>query len=365
MSSQDKANSGNLVTAGRRDLAPAGAANPLVSRAIVDLTNGILELMQDDWTGKCVVLLKGNKRVEIRQSNKTGCSAFLGELRQLVYIVIKDQGGFLKVSENGIEGWFDKSDAVILERAIDHFTAQIRTKPGDASCYVNRAVAWNMKGKVDKAIIDCEEAMRLDPGRALPYDIRGNSWMRRRDYDQAIRDYSEAIRLDPTFVSAYVSRGAARLEKKEYDRAIKDWDEAIWLDRRCVGAYFGRGLAWLRKNEYEKTIKDWEEAIWFDSKCPSAADALAWLLATCPEERIRDGKRAIQMATKACNRTNWKTGWHLDILAAAYAETGQFDEAQRYQTNALEDQSCNVPIRDGFRKRLDLYKQKRPYRESS
>jgi hypothetical protein len=88
----------------------------------------------------------------------------------------------------------------------------------------------------------------------------------------------------------------------------------------------------------------------------------AWILATCPEGKVRDGKRAIQMATKACELTDWKSGRELSILAAAYAENGQFDEAVRYQTKALEDPVYRGPAGDGFRKRLELYQQKKPYR---
>jgi hypothetical protein len=55
----------------------------------------------------------------------------------------------------------------------------------------------------------------------------------------------------------------------------------------------------------------------------------------------------------------------LDTLAAACAEAGQFDEAVRYQTMALDDRTSRGPTGDEFRQRLELYKQKRPFRESN
>jgi hypothetical protein len=53
----------------------------------------------------------------------------------------------------------------------------------------------------------------------------------------------------------------------------------------------------------------------------------------------------------------------LETLAAAYAEAGQFDEAVRYQTRALDDAALKGDLRAAAKERLELYKQKKPYRE--
>src|SRR5207245_1245135 len=100
-------------------------------------------------------------------------------------------------------------------------------------------------------------------------------------------------------------------------------------------AYVGRGTAWLGMEDYNKALKDFDEAI---GLAPHNADAyswLAWVLGTPRLEIVRDSKRAIRMATRACELTGWETGWQLNLLAAAYAQVGQFDEAERYQTKAL------------------------------
>jgi hypothetical protein len=53
----------------------------------------------------------------------------------------------------------------------------------------------------------------------------------------------------------------------------------------------------------------------------------------------------------------------LDVLAAAYAEAGQFEEAERYQTRALDNPALKNDLRTAFRQRLELYRQRKPFRD--
>jgi hypothetical protein len=86
-------------------------------------------------------------------------------------------------------------------------------------------------------------------------------------------------------------------------------------------------------------------------------------LATCPDERQRDGKRAVVMATKACTISGWKDPYLIDTLAAAYAESGDFEAAIRWQTKALEMLSRDEQAVQAGRQRLELYRENKPYRE--
>src|SRR5262249_49421907 len=89
---------------------------------------------------------------------------------------------------------------------------------------------------------------------------------------------------------------------------------------------------------------------------------LAQLLATCPDDKVRDGKRAVQYATTACELTDWKVPSCLETLAAAYAEAGQFEEAIRYQTRALSDLTFAARWGPPARPRPKLHRHKKPFR---
>jgi len=90
----------------------------------------------------------------------------------------------------------------------------------------------------------------------------------------------------------------------------------------------------------------------------------AWLLATCPVAECRDGKQAIEVATRACELTNWVHAAYLDTLAAAYAEAGDFSNAVQWQEEAIR--YLNGPgfgDPQGFHARLELFQAEKPYRE--
>jgi Tfp pilus assembly protein PilF len=213
------------------------------------------------------------------------------------------------------------------------------------------------------------EFIRLNPNDTHAYHIRGFAWLEKKEYEKAIGDFTQAIRSHPKNAKegncafSSINRGTAWLEMGSPDEAIKDFDEALRLSLNYAYALSRRANAWNDKREYEKAIQDYDEAIRIDPECRFEDHInLAWLLATCPEDKFRDGARAIQLATRACELSDWKSGWALNSLAAAYAETGRFDEAMRYQKKALEDPAYRGSAGNEFRHRLWLYEHKKSYR---
>jgi serine/threonine-protein kinase len=98
---------------------------------------------------------------------------------------------------------------------------------------------------------------------------------------------------------------------------------------------------------------------------PENLNGLAWLLATSQTANLRDGAKAIEYATKACELTQWKNAQYIDTLAAAYAEAGDFDSAIKWQKEAINLLTKEEPAgwRTEFEDRLMLYQSHKPYRE--
>jgi Tfp pilus assembly protein PilF len=243
------------------------------------------------------------------------------------YTVEQVEGDHVLLVAGGISGWVGSEDVVPLDQAIDFYTQDIQKNPLSWNAYLYRGFVWDVKHEYDKAITDYTEAIRLYPLWANTFNNRGWSWHCKKAYDKAIADYTEAIRLDPT----------------------------------CVLSLANRGLAWQDKGEYYKALEDYGRAVKVDPRYARGWVARAWLFATCPDKKFRDGKMAVESATRACELTGWKEAGKLGVLAAAYAEAGDFAKAVRLQEKA-NDRATDPDDRRKGRDMLQLFKKGEPYR---
>jgi len=175
-----------------------------------------------------------------------------------------------------------------------------------------------------------------------------------------IDDHSIAIRLDPKNSHYFNNRGNAKIAIGNYDQALDDFNEAIRLDPQEAVAYNNRGNARYFRKEYDKALADFAEAIRLDPTDPVALNSRAVLLATCPDEKYRDGKKAIADATKSCELTEWKDPEAIDTLAAAHAEAGDFAKAIEYERQALA--LADDDDKPDLEARLALYQDGKPFR---
>ena len=229
---------------------------------------------------------------------------------------------------------------------------------------MQRGAAWGSKKEYDKAIADFDEALRIDPELAESYYFRAMSWCAKDELDKGLADINQAIDIDPKLMGAHAFRGRICYAKKDYAKAVTDFDEAIRRQPQLAALYLIRAEAWQRQKVYDKAMADYKEAIDIDPKNSLFLNNLAWLLATCADARYRDGKKAVELATRACELIEWKAPGNIDTLAAAYAETGDFAAALKWQTKAIELLQDEKEKAD-YRTRLELYKAKKPYHDTA
>jgi tetratricopeptide (TPR) repeat protein len=283
-----------------------------------------------------------------------------------VYRVERAEGPWLWVVADGggVRGWVRATEVIPFDQAVEHFTSEIRNHPDSAWAYQMRGLIHYDRREYDQAIADGDMAIKLDPRDAVAYYNRGNAFYAKREYAQAIADYNEVMRLNPRDVTAYVNRARAWSALNEHNLAVADLNEAIRLEPNEPAHYHARARALLALGQYAHALEDYDRIL---QKTPDDAAALlgrAWIWATCSDEKLRSGPRAITDATRACILTNWQDPYELGTLAAAYAEAGDYLNAVAWQTRALERFAPDDSRLEDHRRRLAFYKEHKPWRES-
>ncbi|CAN5272967.1 hypothetical protein BH10PLA2_BH10PLA2_33750 [soil metagenome] len=317
-------------------------------------------LAEDGWTGKLVIVKNPDVVVHYTFADGTPMQA---PMRGVIQQVRSVKDSWLEVGNNGDPAWLSMDDAVLLDKANDYFTDQIENDPTNVFAYAYRGVAHAANGDLQHALEDVSTAIQLNPGNPTWLSNRGVIWNELMEFDRALEDLNEAIRLNPSFAIGLNNRGLVWTNKDKIDNALADFNEAIRIDPSYERAFLHRGNAWSKKKDYERALADYKQALRIDPKDANAYNQLAWLLATCPKDALRDSKKAIAYAKKACELSDWKFGQYIDTLATAYAANGEFDQAVKMEQKALDD--TEFVTRNGLEasERFKLFEQKQAYRQ--
>ncbi len=155
---------------------------------------------------------------------------------------------------------------------------------------------------------------------------------------------------------AYLTWGQCRV----WRTSASLWSHVLDHGGSSPTAHAGLGLALCHQGRYAEAMAHFDEAVRLGPGDAMAHGNRATFLATCPEASYRDGKEALASATRACELSRWSYPMLLDPLAAAYAETGDFDAAAAWQEKAIGLVPDGVK-KDDYRARLALYRAGKPY----
>lgn len=258
--------------------------------------------------------------------------------------------------------WAHKGD---YDRAISDCTEALEINPLYANAYNNRGYAWHHKGDLDRAIADYTEALDINPQYVQAYNSRGLAWANKGEYDKAIADYDKALEIRPRYADVYDKRGTAWANKGDFDQAISDYTEALEIDPEFEEAYYNRAVVWTRKGNFEQAIADYTEALDINPDYSEAYNQMARTLAMCPDDRYRNGAKAVEYAQKALELSLKDN--YLDTLAAAYAEQGQFEDAIKAQEKAIDllaGKGRTEKYLAEYRERLKSYEAHKTWRET-
>src|SRR5205814_6749363 len=145
--------------------------------------------------------------------------------------------------------------------------------------------------------------------------------------DDAISKLQAAIDLRPENAPAHDNLAKALLKKGQMTEAMVHYRKFLELEPANVEARNTLGTALIQQGRVREAIDQWQESMAIQPENGNAASNLAWVFATCPDDSIRDGARAVELAEKAMRLSGGKIPMVFRVLAAAYAEDGRFSQA--------------------------------------
>jgi tetratricopeptide (TPR) repeat protein len=199
---------------------------------------------------------------------------------------------------------------------------------------------------------------------------------------EEIAAVTEALRKNPDdedalmrrllILSSLLERALRLYDAGQFEEAIADVNLVIAAFDKDAGAFDihsevfeVRGEIFAKSGDYARALDDFQQSLRLADRGdrPMIHARLAWIWATCPDARFRDGKRAVRAAKKSLRAGEQIPPDNYEALAAAYAECGEFDEAIKWQTKAIEAATAPEEYRDEVRQRLELYRAGQPYRQ--
>jgi tetratricopeptide (TPR) repeat protein len=250
------------------------------------------------------------------------------------------------------------------DKAMEDLKAALEINPKMVQALTLRARLHQQQGKKDEALEDVEEALQIAPTDPQALQLHALLLAGNGKFSDAITDLQQLRREEPDNVELLLQLGVFYSADKQLRKAIETFSMVLGKDANNVQALRSRGDAWLALGKLDEAIADYESALKVDPKESGVLNNLAWLLATAPDDKLRDGKRAIELAEEAGRVTEFKQAHILSTLAAAYAETGDFDTAKDWSQKAVAlGEKDDKDILDQLRKELASYEAKQPWRE--
>ncbi len=190
-------------------------------------------------------------------------------------------------------------DGGAFAQAAAQYRKALALNPGSATALANLGTALSDLNQLPEAADCLRRSLEQAPGNAVVLYNLATVHAKQGDFDEAIRLCGESVRLDPASASARSNLGIFLLERGRLDEALVHVCEAVRLDPKKDNAYFALGRIMVRKGRLADAVQCYSEALRL-SPDERYLNALAWLHATAPDPSLRDGRRAVELATRLC-----------------------------------------------------------------
>jgi tetratricopeptide (TPR) repeat protein len=263
-----------------------------------------------------------------------------------------------------------------LQKSLEQLTKALELSPESVGTLLVRAGVYFELKQPDRALEDIDAAIKLQPARPEPHLMRAEVLAASNRLEQAISELEHLLQSSPNNLQLLNQLGSFYVIAGRPRKAIESVSQILAKRPDNYAALRIRSDAYLNIGKHAEAIADFERAYSLKADDESLLNNFAWVLATSPDEKLRDGPRALKLATKAAEACHYQTPHVLSTLAAAYAETGDFENAAKWSQKSVElaekavgtakadeDRKKLKSDRDQLKKELDSYHKHKPVRE--
>jgi tetratricopeptide (TPR) repeat protein len=252
-----------------------------------------------------------------------------------------------------------------LDAAIGEYRKAIESDPKYAHAYNNLGLTLAMQGKLDEAAGSFAKALELDPSYAGAEANLAKAQLEMNNLDEAIVHLKHALAIGPETAEMHSSLGIALGSKGQTAEAIPQFERALALSPNLMEAHYYLGVSLVMSGRGAEGLAQWRQILHKEPDNVQVLNETAWVLATSANAVLRNGTEAVALAEHAAQLTSGRAPEILGTLAAAYAESGNFDKAIETDQRAadLAARSGNSRLAASLNQRLTSFQAKTPIRQ--
>jgi tetratricopeptide (TPR) repeat protein len=242
------------------------------------------------------------------------------------------------------------------------FRKGLEVAPDSPSMRHELGTALSLSGDAQSAFDQFTETVRRSPGFAKGQYSLGVMLMSRGQVPDAIEHFAAAVKSEPGYVEARMQLADALRRTGRTEEALPHYEHVTKLDPRVAEAQFGYAMALVRLNRYREARDVLTRGMTLHPDQPAIAQALARVLAAAPDDRVRDGHRALEVLQELLKKP--QTTDLGETMAMTFAELGQYEEAVAWQrkTIAAAERGGRTDLVQHLSENLQRYERHMPCR---
>ena len=256
---------------------------------------------------------------------------------------------------------------MIAGRSIQHQVITNTADDFEATLHFQHGIQRETLGDMTRAIGHYQESLRIRTGFALAHRNLGRLLAKRGDWSDALPHFENYARISPQDAAGQHALAICHQQLGNNEIARTQFEKTIRIDPGHVQSLDALGSIHLLAGDAAEAVRYFQSVLELAPDRSFARNNLAWILATCPNPEIRDGEKALLLATQLVENEGGEKPAFLDTLSAAQAECGHFKEAIATARRGaqLARNAEQAALASQMEQRITLYQRGEAYRDSS